>query len=117
MSNAKGNSGFRGSGLMDLGGRCAPCLSTFKYHLDHHVRDGLFSVHTCIPQLSNMWQGVKRKSHANLGQTHYSENCWFYKDLYLWFVYLLKWNSVRHEINVKGFKRNLTPKHYSIYAK
>lgn len=79
MSNAKGNKWFPGLRLDGSGGWFGPCLSTVKYHLDYHVRDGPFSVNTCIPQQSNMWQGVNLKLHADHMQPTYSENCWFAK--------------------------------------
>lgn len=41
MSNAEGNSGFRGSGLMEFWGCLALCFSTLTYYLEYHVRDGL----------------------------------------------------------------------------
>lgn len=56
MSNAKGNSGFRGSGLMDLG--VGLFLASPQLNISLIIMSGMapFILLMCIPQQSNMWQ-------------------------------------------------------------
>lgn len=76
MSNAKGNSGFRGSGLMDPGVGLLPASPQLNIILI--IMSGMApfqSTRAFHSRATCGSEGVKLQLHANHIQPRYSENC------------------------------------------
>lgn len=121
MSNAKGNSGFRGSGLMDLGvgflhaspqlnimliimSGMAPFQSSHAFH--SRATCGREWIWNCmqINATQLFWKLLVCKN--TLKHIH--------RNTRLQLVYLLRYNSRRQNPTLR-FKRNIRSKQYSIY--